>query len=229
MLIAGFNKSSFVDYPKKISAVVFTPACNFNCWYCHNRQILKTHGLHLVNENDILSFLENSTKLLDAVTITGGEPTLQKDLIEFIKKVKAIGHYLIKLDTNGTNPDTLKYLMDNNLVDYVAMDIKAPFAKYKSITRTPVDIDALKTSMNLLISGDIDYEFRTTFAPTLTEQDILDIAKEIKDSDYYLQQYRPQDDLNPKLSAIKPHTREYIINTADLLERQNSHCKVRGV
>ena len=112
MLIAGFNKTSFVDYPGKLCAVVFTPACNFDCWYCQNRHILRVHGLNLISENNVLEHLQKRRGLLEGLTVTGGEPTLQKDLPQFIKAVKQLS-YLVKLDTNGTRPEVLEGLIKN--------------------------------------------------------------------------------------------------------------------
>ena len=152
MLIAGFNKTSFVDYPGVISSVVFTPYCNMNCWYCHNRHILADNGLNLVEQEDVLDYLEKRAGQVKGVVVTGGEPTLQPDLIFFISQVKELG-LLVKLDTNGTNPHILKKLMDRKLIDYAAMDIKAPLNKYSETAGTSVDIEKIRESISLLMNS----------------------------------------------------------------------------
>lgn len=141
--LAGLQKTTFIDYPEKIACIVFTQGCNFRCGYCHNPELFE-------NKEPVLSvpaffeFLNKRKGKLDGVVITGGEPTLHnKDLIEFIKKVKSLG-FLVKLDTNGTHPDVLQELLNENLLDYIAMDIKAPLAKYKEITRVDIDTDIIK-------------------------------------------------------------------------------------
>ena len=188
MNIGGIVKNSFVDYPEKIACVIFTTGCNMNCWYCHNKHLLNGNPSKL-DENEILNFLQEHKTFLDAVVISGGEPTLQPDLQDFIKKIKGMG-YLIKLDTNGTNYTELKNLIENNLIDYVAMDIKAPIDKYSLITSC-YDIQSIKRSILLLKQGKIKYEFRTTFSPDLTLDDFLSIAKELKGAENYsIQQYK---------------------------------------
>jgi len=194
MNIAGVQKNSMVDYPGKLSAVVFTQGCNMNCGYCHNRCLIGNRTTEsLVNEEDVLSFLNKRRGLLDAVVVSGGEPTLQKDLGRFIQRVKALG-YSVKLDTNGTNPQLLEQLLQDRLLDYVAMDIKAPFCKYRQVCCSPVNTGSLEGSIRILQSSDIDYEFRTTYTPVLDQHDLLDIARSIKGAKrYVLQQYREVD------------------------------------
>ncbi|MDD4210852.1 MAG: anaerobic ribonucleoside-triphosphate reductase activating protein [Clostridia bacterium] len=174
MEIAGYIKTSFVDYPDKICTTVFTAGCNMNCWYCHNNQLLS--GKHLNFYEEVMEHLNKRRGQIDAVTVSGGEPTLNKHLEEFIKEVKALG-YLIKLDTNGLKPNILKNLLDHNLLDYVAMDIKAPFSKYEKITQVKIDENKIKASIELLKNSNIEYEFRTTFSPDLNLDDIKEIAK----------------------------------------------------
>lgn len=178
MQIIGMQKNSFIDYPAKISCVVFTPGCNMNCWYCHNREIInENEGAY--DENQVLEFLKKRAGFLDAVVVSGGEATLQPDLIEFIRKVKDMG-YLVKLDTNGSNPEILNKLIEDKLVDYVAMDIKAPFEKYNIITPiNPNILENVKKSVSILKSSNIDYEFRTTFAPNLSNEDIKCLLEKI--------------------------------------------------
>lgn len=195
MKVAGFHKNSFVDYPGKIAAVVFTQGCNLNCHYCHNRKLLSNKEVtNIVSNIEIFDFLKERKDFLDAVVITGGEPTLQSGLEEFITHVKKLG-FNTKLDTNGTNPEIVKRLIDNKLVDYIAMDIKAPLDKYKDICGGSEYLYKIDRSIDLLLGSKIDYEFRTTFTPRLKDEDVIRIAKRIKGAKAYaLQQFRPVDE-----------------------------------
>lgn len=194
MKIAGLQKNSMVDYPGKLSAVVFTQGCNMNCGYCHNRCLIGPNQKEdLYSEDGILAFLEKRRGLLDGVVVSGGEPTLQKDLESFLIRVRSMG-YPIKLDTNGTNPTLLKELIDRHRVDYVAMDIKAPLCKYRQVCCSPVDTQKLSESITILKAGKVDYEFRTTYTPELSDEDLKDITNTIRGAQkYVLQQYREVD------------------------------------
>ncbi len=192
MNIGGFVKNSFVDYPGNIAAVIFTVGCNMKCWYCHNKHLLGYSNKQA--EIEILEFLSSHKNFLDGVVISGGEPTLQPDLKEFIQKIREFG-LSIKLDTNGTNYEVLKDLIDNNLIDYVAMDIKAPLEKYSMITKTQDDMISIKNCIDLLLSDVIDYEFRTTYSPDLNGEDIEELCKSIKGAKRYaIQKYRIPDE-----------------------------------
>ena len=157
-IIGGIQRTSLLDFPDKISAIVFTQGCNFNCGYCHNPDLLNSKK-DIYSTDVFFEFLDKRKGKLDGVVITGGEATLQPDLIPFIKEVKSRG-FLIKLDTNGYRPDVLKEALE--LVDYVAMDIKAPLEKYSEITNTQIDVEKIKKSINLLRTSNVPYEFRTT-------------------------------------------------------------------
>lgn len=193
MRIAGLQKNSMVDYPEKLAAVVFTQGCNMNCGYCHNRCLIGFEHDGGISEEDVFAFLERRRGLLDAVVISGGEPTLQKDLPGFIRRARDMG-FLIKLDTNGTNPDLLDSLIQQRLLDYVAMDIKAPFCKYRQVCCSPVNTGNLERSIEILQSGRVEYEFRTTYTPQLDQEDLLDIASCIRGArKFVVQQYREVD------------------------------------
>ena len=191
MRIAGLVKSSFVDYPGKIAAVVFTPGCNLRCFYCHNRALMDSDCVTCgTTQEEVLAWLETRHGLLDAVVVSGGEPTLQPDLAEFMAKVHALG-YFVKLDTNGTHPAVLASLISNGVLDYVAMDVKAPPEKYDAICGVHVDQGAIDESIALLMDGRIDYEFRTTVIPPLTRKDVLAIGNRVRGArTYVLQRYR---------------------------------------
>ena len=163
MLIGGLQKTSLLDYPEKIAAILFTQGCNFRCGYCHNPELLNGNAqLHQeVTLDALFEFLNNRKGKLDGVVITGGEPCIQKNLIQVISKIKKMG-FLVKLDTNGTFPDVISELLIKNLIDYIAMDIKAPLEKYHKITGSIVNIENIKKSIAIILNSNIDYEFRTT-------------------------------------------------------------------
>lgn len=167
MKIGGFQKVSLIDYPGRISAVVFTQGCNFRCPFCHNPELVDPERFAgLIPEPEILSFLEKRKGRLDAVVITGGEPTLQPELTPFIIHLKALG-YRVKLDTNGTFPDLLEEMLGRKLLDYVAMDIKAPLERYDEMTKTKTDSRRIGRSISLIMGSGVDYEFRTTAVKSL--------------------------------------------------------------
>lgn len=208
MKIGGFQKTSLIDYPDKISAIVFTQGCNFRCGYCHNPELIKTDG-SLIEESFVLDFLESRIGKLDAVVITGGEPTLQNDLIEFIKQIKNM-NYLVKLDTNGTSPEIILRLLNEKLIDYIAMDIKAPLNKYADIVNLKINVDSVIKSINLIINSNIDYEFRTTVVKSqLNIKDFEEIGILIKEAkNYYLQEFVPSKTLIPNFLNEKSYTTE---------------------
>jgi len=223
MLIAGFRKTSFVDYPGQPCAVVFTPYCNMNCSYCHNAEILRG-DVPLVDEDEVMAYLEKRAGLIKALVISGGEPTLQQNLVPFIERVRSLG-YRVKLDTNGTKPQVLKELLFRGLLDYVAMDIKAPAERYDAVTRVKTDMDAVRMSIALLRNSGVSHEFRTTFAPELTKEDVLAAAELIRGTDrYYLQQYRPRCE-----NDADAHLPSYVRETAEAVAARIGVCEVRGL
>lgn len=189
MFIGGLQKTSLIDYPEKIAAIVFTQGCNFRCPYCHNPELVKKELFNQnISEKEIFDFLENKKGKLDAVSITGGEPTLQIDLYDFIKKIKSMG-FAVKLDTNGSNFEVLKKLIDEKLVDYIAMDIKAPLEKYEEVVRMKINLEKIKKSIELIINSDIESEFRTTIVKSLLNfEDFEKIGELVKGASYYVVQ-----------------------------------------
>lgn len=195
MNIGGFMKQSFVDFPKTISAVIFTNGCNLNCWYCHNSQLIKGDYKVETTLSYIYDFLERRKGFIDGVVISGGEPTIQRDLVEVINELKSRG-FKVKLDTNGTNPQVLKKVLPK--LDYVAMDIKNSLENYEK-TVGKVDVDKIKQSVMEIMRSAKDYEFRTTFSPDITFDDIEKIGQLIKGAKtFVLQTYNPQSQNAPK-------------------------------
>ncbi len=190
MKIAHLQPLSLIDYPEKLSAVVFTVGCNFRCPYCYNSELVlpeKINAISLVSEDEIFSFLTQRQGLLDGVVISGGEPLLQPGLRDFIAGVKELG-FLIKLDTNGTFPQRLEKLLHNNLLDYVAMDIKRSTDYYETGTGVKVDLQQITASIDLIINYAPDYEFRTTVVPDIDEQEIIKITAMITGAKRYILQ-----------------------------------------
>lgn len=223
MNIAGFAKNSFVDYPGQMACVVFAPYCNMKCWYCHNKHILGKET-RVMDESVVTDHLEKRKDLLGAVVVTGGEPTMQPDLIHFLRRLKQRG-LAVKLDTNGTNPAVLQALTRERLLDYVAMDFKAPPDKYYETAGVPVDINAVTASLNILRQSGVRYELRTTFAPTLTREDILRLGAFIGPvAAYYLQQYRPVTHEDPPA-----HDSDYVRDTAEKMRALIGVCETRGL
>lgn len=198
MEIHGLNKTTLLDYPEHVACTVFTGHCNFRCPFCHNGDlVLNPSGQPQISEEEFFNFLNKRREMLDGVAITGGEPTLQKDLPEFIARIKDIG-LSVKLDTNGAKPDILIKLVESGLVDYVAMDIKASLPSYPRVTGLKsIDINAVSQSVQYLLDGHIPYEFRTTVVKELHDMaEFEGIAGLIKGcSDYYLQGYKDSDAL----------------------------------
>ena len=193
MQIKGLQKLTLLDYKGYLAATLFTGGCNFTCPFCLNKDlVLYPNTVANIPEANVLHFLEERKGRLEAVCITGGEPMLQKDLPAFLHKIRSLG-YKIKLDTNGTSPDKLKELMDQNLLDYIAMDIKNSKEKYSLTTGIVQNLEAqINHSIEYVMNSSIDYEFRTTVTRELhKEEDILAIAKWIQGAKaYYLQPYR---------------------------------------
>jgi len=202
MKIGGYQKLTLIDFPGVLATTVFTVGCSFRCPFCHNPELV-LGGKSSVNdlaEKDFFKFLISRKGKLEGVCITGGEPTIQPDIVEFIRKIKNRG-FLVKLDTNGTRPDVLRNILNEKLVDYVAMDVKNTPQKYDVTTGVKGDIERIKLSIELIRNQAPDYEFRTTVVPGLhIQKDILEIAKWLKGSKkYFLQPYREIKILDEKL------------------------------
>jgi pyruvate formate lyase activating enzyme len=230
MQIGGFQETSLLDYPDTISAIIWTVGCNFNCPFCYNPQLVKK-TTDCIDENEILSFLKKRKGLLDGISISGGEPLLQKDISNFIKKVKKF-NYLVKIDTNGTFPEKLQKLLDKKLVDYVSMDVKAPKEKYDLLTGVKMDIKKIERSVEIIRHIAPDYEFKTTFVPDLlAKEDIVKIAIWLKGSKkYYLQQFKTDIPLvSSSLENIIPYPKEYLIGILDEIKPYFNKCYLRGV
>jgi len=229
MKIGGLQRVSLIDYPGLISAVVFLQGCNFKCSYCHNPELVDPSLFQpCLRENDIFDFLETRKGKLDAVSITGGEPTLQDKLPAFIKQIRKMG-FAVKMDTNGSQPKVIKNLLADKLLDFIAMDIKAPLEKYKEIVKTPVKVDSIKESIDLILKAKIPHEFRTTIVESqLGENDILQIGKLIAGADHYvLQNFVSKKTLDKKFLKEKPFSDEKLQKIKSRLEQQIPSVTIR--
>ena len=216
-IFTGLQKLTLLDYPGKVACTLFTKGCNFRCPFCHNAAlVVHTEEQRYYENDDLLAFLKKRAGVLDGVAITGGEPTLMPGLYDFIKKVKELD-YAVKLDTNGTRPEVLKRLVNDGLVDYVAMDIKNSPKKYALTAGLPSDYDLspIEESKSFLMEGKVDFEFRTTVAkPFHEEADFFEIGNWIAGSEkYFLQQFKDSGDIiGSGVSAYSAEEMEHFLN-----------------
>ena len=233
MIIAGLQKLSLVDYPGVVCAVIFTQGCNFRCGYCQNPDLIPSFPTQTqsdCDEQEVFSFLNQRKGMIEGLVITGGEPTLQKDLPAFIRKVKEIG-LKVKLDTNGANPDLLEKLLKEDIIDYAAVDIKTVPSKY-SLVSDDKDVAArLTRTLHLLMLAQIPYEFRTTCVPGVVDahdfEEIGDIVKGA--ARYCLQQFRADITLDKKFQTIKPYLPAEIKKFKNILSKYVQCVEIRGV
>ena len=236
LVFKGIQKTTLVDYPGQIACTFFLPKCNFKCGFCYNANLVlgKETGFSM-NEKQAFDFLDERKKFLDGICITGGEPTLHKGLPDFLAKVKQKG-FLIKLDTNGSNPEMLRELIEKKIVDFVAMDIKAPKEKYEEICSAKVDMEKIEKSIEIIRQagkqGLIDYEFRTTAVPLLSEKDLLDIGEWLNGSKKFaLQQFHNKKEmvlLDKKLENAVPYSAGQLKQFGEKLRPFFEKLEIRG-
>ncbi|MDR2776517.1 MAG: anaerobic ribonucleoside-triphosphate reductase activating protein [Puniceicoccales bacterium] len=228
MKIGGIQKVSLIDFPGKISCVLFTQGCNFCCQFCHNETLVLPEKFGTpMEEREIFNFLNAKKGKIEAVVMSGGEPTLQGDLEDFLKKIKELG-FLTKLDTNGSRPEILDSLYRAKLLDYVAMDIKHRFDRYTEIANVSVSMDKIKQSIDLIKNSEVDYEFRTTVVPAFhTSYDIRSIIFQLTGAKrFVLQEFIPEHAMNKNLndgdSIFAPRNR---IVLQDIINFSKSHVE----
>jgi pyruvate formate lyase activating enzyme len=229
-MIKGIVPVSLIDWDGNICSVIFTGGCNYRCPYCHNPELIELNGMESIKEEKIFEVLDKKKKWIGGACVTGGEPLLHSEIKELIKKIKSRG-LMVKLDTNGSNPELLKELIDEKLVDYVAMDIKAPKTKYSKVAGTNVNIDAVEKSVEILKSGKVDCEFRTTVVPgLLNKEDIIEITKWIKGAKrYYIQQFRPLNTFDKKYLEVEPYTLTEMEEIRDSIKGNFEVCELRNL
>lgn len=249
--IGGLQKTTLIDYPGRLAATIFLIGCNFRCPFCYSPELVlpeKIKNQPRISEKYFFNFLKEKKRLLEGVVVCGGEPTINKKLPDFIKKIKKFD-YLVKLDTNGSNPETLKFLINEKLIDYIAMDIKAPLelkfqssnsefqknsnnqiSKYKKATGRNIDTKKIKESIEMIKNSAINYEFRTTVVPVIhSKQDIILLANEIAPAKKYcLQNFRAEKTVDPKFERIKPYSEDFLL----VIKKEIAHlfeiCEVRN-
>ena len=231
MLILGLTKTTLLDYPSKVAATIFTGGCNFRCPFCHNGPfVINAANEDPISKEEVMEHLVKRRNVLNGVCITGGEPTIQADLPDLIKEIKALG-YDIKLDTNGGNPGVLKKLIDEGLIDYVAMDIKNSMEKYIFTAKINGSLlDKVKESVEILKAAPIPYEFRTTVVKPLHErEDFEKIAKWIEGApNWYIQSYK--ESKNVISPGFASYTKEEITDMlTGLSEKYGLNISLRGI
>ena len=232
MNVRGIYKSSLVDYPGKIAAVIFNAGCNFRCGFCHNPDlVINSHVLEKIPDDEIIRFIVSKRKFIDAVVVTGGEPTLSKDLPEFLQKIKECG-FSIKLDTNGSSPEIIEGLLSKNLLDYVALDIKTSPKLYPKLTLSDITFDKILKTLSLIKESEIEYELRTTCIPEFINSEILEEIGKLTGivRAYYLQQFSISSPLlDNNYKNITPFYVDDLNNLLDVVKKFSTICSVRGI
>ncbi len=227
--IGGLQKLTLIDFPGRVAATVFLCGCDFRCPWCYSSELVLPEKIKLqpeISEKEFFGFLEEKKGLLEGVVVCGGEPTICQDLPVFLGKIKKLG-FAVKLDTNGSEPEILKRLINEKLIDYVAMDVKLPKEKYEKILG--IDAQKIDESIKVLKGAKIDYEFRTTVVPTIhTKEDIVSIAKWLSPArKYYLQNFRPEKTLDPKFERIKPYPEDFLKEAQKEISPFFEICQIR--
>ncbi len=242
MIIAGLQKTTLIDYPGKIACIIYLAGCNFRCPWCYSSELvlpLKIVNQPRFSEKEVFDFLRERQGLLEGVVLCGGEPTVNKDLPQFIEKIKNLpaspslgGGYPVKLDTNGSNPEMLKNLVDTKLIDYVAMDIKASLNNpaYANLLGEGVKLEDIQKSVDFLKKGNVGFEFRTTVVNTVhTREEFKDIADWIggKNVTYYLQSFRAEKTIDPEFEKVRPFEDKFLKDIAQELSPHFKLCQLR--
>lgn len=233
MILGGLQKTTLIDYPGRVACAVFLSGCNFRCPFCYSPELVLPEKIKIqpkISEKKFFDFLKERRGLLQGVVICGGEPTFNKELPDFIGKIKKMG-FLVKLDTNGSNPGMLKRLISEKLIDYAAMDIKAPLnaQNYNRATGGKRALEKIKESAEIIKKGMIDYEFRTTVIPGIhSKEDILQIARDISPAKkYFLQNFRAEKNLNSEFEKKKPYSKEFMEDLQKAVSSFFEICRVR--
>ena len=226
--VGGIQKLSLVDFPGHVAAALFTAGCNMRCGYCHNPELVLPERLApSIPIDDIMMFLQSRVGRLDGVVVSGGEPTIHDDLPELIRRIKALG-YDVKLDSNGTRPEMIRQLIDDKLINFVAMDIKGPLEKYQTIAARPIDLDAVQETIALLISSGIGHEFRTTIVrEQLEPSDFHKVGEMVRGAKRFaLQHFRPGSTLAPQFEQASTFSESEFQKTKTIMEGYVDECVI---
>lgn len=234
MIIAGIQRTSLLDWPGKICSTIFIAGCNFRCGFCHNPELVLPEEIEKVEamtETELLTQLVERKKFIDGVCITGGEPLMSPGIVKLIRKIKDKG-FPVKLDTNGSIPTILKNIINEGLVDYIAMDVKAPKERYKEVSGSEINVSLIEQSINILKESSIDYEFRTTLVKgMLDKQDIIAIGDWIAGAKaYYIQQFvSTEKTIDPKWKDVKSYPKEKLQDMMEAVKDKFEKTGVRGI
>jgi pyruvate formate lyase activating enzyme len=236
MQIVGYLKTSLIEWPGKITSVIFTPGCNFRCPFCHNADLVdprKSKKTSLISEKEILEDLRSRKKWIDAVVITGGEPTLQASLSGFLNRVKEMG-FLTMVHTNGTHPEVIRNLIIRKLVNYICLDLKGDLGNYEKFTNVQFPMTNVQRSLEAIAKSRLEYEFRTTVVPGLHDlNNLKELAKEIKEiasgAKWYLQQFQPKNCLDKKFLKVEPFSKEKMEGFQNSLKKIIPQVFLRGI
>ncbi|MEA3379123.1 MAG: anaerobic ribonucleoside-triphosphate reductase activating protein [Nanoarchaeota archaeon] len=230
MKILGLKKTSLIDYPGKIVSTIFIGGCNFRCPFCHNPDLVFNSAKE-IDLNDIFLHLEKRKNLIDGVCITGGEPTIYPELQELLKKIKE-KDFLIKLDTNGSNPKLLKQIIKEKLVDFIAMDIKSSFERYHEAAGTEVNLDAIKESITIIKDSNIAYEFRTTMVPKfISKNDFIKICEGLAGiKNFRIQQFNPNNEMiDSECKSLIPYSIETLKDLKEKAGKYFQNCELSNI
>ncbi|MCL2890864.1 MAG: anaerobic ribonucleoside-triphosphate reductase activating protein [Methanomassiliicoccaceae archaeon] len=232
MKIAGFIKTTLLDWDGMVACTVYLAGCNMRCPYCHNKEIvINADSVEGIPEDDILSYVSENRDFIDAVVVSGGEPLMNADVGKFLKKLKALG-VKVKVDTNGCYPERLNDLIGAGLIDRVAMDVKSSLnERYNSAAGIDAPLDKIKESIRVIIDSGVEHEFRTTIVPVIIkEEDIENICRNIKGADAYrIQQFRNKVTLDDSLSVLDPYLESRLISMAEIAKEYVKDVKIRGI
>lgn len=236
MVISGIQRFTMLDFPGRTACIIFTPGCNIRCKFCHNPEFVLPELLSKIKDNFIkpeavFHFLDKRKGLLDGVVVSGGEPTMMPDVFQFIRQIKERG-FAVKLDTNGTRPEVLRHLIEERLLDYIAMDVKASEATYSQLVGPRINTAAIKESIALIKKSDVPYEFRTTIIKEFHTDEVLAGIAQLVDGaqQYYLQTFRPQHTLDPAFGAYHGFSAAETQSVADTHFRHRvAQVGIRGV
>lgn len=227
MKIAGFQKLTLLDFPGKVACILFTQGCNFRCPYCQNSGLIGHENEELISEEEIFSYLNKRKGVIDGVVVSGGEPTVQPDLEAFMRKIKDMG-FLVKLDTNGSNPELIEKLIKDGVVDYIAMDIKNVLPLYISVASVKASIEKLKRSIEIIKSSSIDHEFRTTIIKNIHDIDKMkEICSYVGGDKMYLQNFEQSENVLGK--NLESFSKEELIEISKVMKGNYPNVKVRGI
>lgn len=231
MIIAGLQKSTIIDFPGRVACTVFLAGCNFRCPWCYSPHLVLPEMIKEQPEiprEEFFSFLDSRKGLLEGVVICGGEPTTNEDLPEFAEKIKEMG-FLVKLDSNGSNPQMLRQLIGQKLVDYIAMDIKGPKERYGKFVGRDIDVGKIQESIDVLKEGRIDYEFRSTLVSSLhRKEDVMKMAEWIKGAKkYYLQSFRQEKTIDPEFEKVPPYSQDALLEIKKAVAPFFETCEIR--